>query len=121
MKKVADFKTMFFAYKVLTNIETVEKTKKHKFGSSMKNGKMAIIAAIGAYGIADDDIDVKTIDVLAKEKIDKIESLWGDFIKYITNKQANNPYTIDGHSLDFDVYYKGSTVNSDIKSFFKKQ
>ncbi len=28
MKKVADFKKMFFAYKVLTNIETVEKNKK---------------------------------------------------------------------------------------------
>lgn len=121
MKKYADFKKMFFAYKVLINIETVEKTKKHKFGPSMKYGKMAIIAAIGTYGIADEDIDVNTIDALAKEKIEQVESLWGDFINYVTKKPENIPYTIDEHSLDLDVYYKGSTVNSDIKSFFKNK
>ena len=120
MKKYADFKKMFFAYKVLINIETVEKTKKHKFGPSMKYGKMAIIAAIGTYGISDEDIDVNTIDALAKEKIEQVESLWGDFINYVINKPENIPYTIDEHSLDLDVYYKGSTVNSDIKSFFRE-
>lgn len=121
MKKYADFKKMFFAYKVLANIETVEKTRMHKFGASMKYGKMAIIAAVGTFGISDEDIDVKTIDVLAKEKIEQVESLWGDFINYVTKKPENIPYTIDEHSLDLDVYYKGSTVNSDIKSFFKNK
>ncbi|MFZ3065361.1 MAG: AIPR family protein [Nitrospirota bacterium] len=121
MKKYADFKKMFFAYKVLTNIETVEKTRKYKFGASMKYGKMAIIAAIGTYGISDEDIDVKTIDTIAKEKIEHVESLWGDFINYVTKKPENTPYIIDEHSLDLDVYYKGRTVNNDIKSFFKKQ
>lgn len=120
MKKYADFKKMFFAYKVLTNIEMVEKTKKHKFGASMKYGKMAIIAAIGTFGISDKDLDVKTIDVLAKQKIEEVESLWGDFINYVTKKPENNSYVVM-NSLDQDVYYKGSTVNSDIKSFFKRQ
>ncbi|MFA5845416.1 MAG: AIPR family protein [Thermodesulfovibrionales bacterium] len=120
MKKYADFKKMFFAYKLLTNIETVEKTKKHKFGPSMKYGKMAIIAAIGTYGISDEDIDVKTVDAIAKEKIEHVESLWGDFINYVTKKLENISYITDENSLDLDVYYKGRTVNSDIKSFFKK-
>jgi hypothetical protein len=120
MKKPADFKKMFFAYKVLTNIEMKEKIKNHKFGASMKYGKMAIIAAIGTFGISDEDINVKTIDELAKGKIEKVESLWGNFISYVTKKPENIPYTI-GDSLDFDIYYKGRTVNSDIKSFFKKQ
>ena len=72
---------MFFAYKLLTNIEMLERTfKNHKFGASMKYGKMAIISAIGAFGISDEEIDVKTIDKLAKQKIEKVESLWGDFI-----------------------------------------
>ena len=121
MKKYADFKKMFFAYKVLINIETVEKTKEHKFGPSMKYGKMAIIAAIGTYGISDEEIDVNTIDALAKEKIEQVESLWGDFVNYVTKKPENTPYTIDEHSLDLDVYYKGSTVNNDIKGFFKNK
>src|SRR3972149_6215382 len=121
MKKYADFKKMFFAYKVLINIETVEKTKEHKFGPSMKYGKMAIIAAIGTYGISAEEIDVNTIDALAKEKIEQVESLWGDFVNYVTKKPENTPYTIDEHSLDLDVYYKGSTVNNDIKGFFKNK
>jgi hypothetical protein len=121
MNKPADFKKMFFAYKVLANIETVEKTRNHKFGQSMKYGKMAIIAAIGTYGINEDSIDVTTIDNLAKEKIEKVESLWNDFLNYIIKQTANSPYAIDEHSLDLDVYYKGRTVNYDIKSFFKNQ
>jgi hypothetical protein len=120
MKKYADFKKMFFAYKVLTNIETVEKTRKHNFGASMKYGKMAIIAAIGTLGISDEDIDVKTVDKLAREKIYKVESLWDDFINYVTKKPENISY-INENSLDLDVYYKGRTVNSNIKSFFNKQ
>lgn len=120
MKKITDFKKMFFAYKVLTNIEMIEKTKTHKFGASMKYGKMAIVAAIGTYGISDEEIDVKTIDMQAKEKIEKVESLWGDFISYVTIKPENISYT-DGASLDFDVYYKGRTVNRDIKSFFNNK
>ncbi len=121
MKKYADFKKMFFAYKLLTNIEMLEKTSKnHKFGASMKYGKMAIISAIGAFGISDKDIDVKNIDMLAKEKIEEVESLWGDFINYVTKKPENISYTV-GNFLDQDVYYKGRTVNADIKSFFKNK
>jgi len=120
MKKPADFKKMFFAYKLLTNIETIEKTKEHNFGASMKYGKMAIIAAVGTYGVSDEDIDVTTVDALAKEKIEQVESLWGNFINYATNKTENVPY-IFNNSLDLDVYYKGRTVNGDIKSFFKNK
>ncbi len=120
MKKPSDFKKMFFAYKVLRNIEMVERSRKHNFSASMKYGKMAIIAAIGANGISNEEIDVNTVDTLAKEKTDQIESRWDNFINYVTKKPANAPYLyIDNTSLDLDVYYKGRTVNSDIKSFFK--
>lgn len=121
MKNYADFKKMFFAYKLLTNIETMEKTSKnHKFGTSIKYGKMAIISAVGAFGINDEEIDAKNIDILANEKIEKVEASWVDFINYVTKKPENNSY-VYGDFLDPDVYYKGRTVNSDIKSFFKKQ
>ncbi len=83
----------------------------------MKYGKMAVIAAIGTFGISDKDIDVTTIDTLAKEKIEKVGSLWGDFINYVSKKPANGAYILED-SLDLDVYYKGRTVNGDIKSFF---
>ena len=133
MKKYADFKKMFFAYKVLKNIESVEKNRQHKFGVSIKYGKMAIVAVIGTFGITDEEIDnlsniqiddkkmggfEKSIDKLAIEKIEKAELMWADFINHVTMRDENKPYINDEGSLDFDVYYKGSTVNSDIKIFF---
>jgi hypothetical protein len=120
MKKPSDFKKMFFAYKVLRNIEMVERNRSHNFGASMKYGKMAIIAAIGTNGISNEEIDVTTVDALAKDKTEQIESCWVDYISYATKQQTNASYLYsDNTSLDLDVYYKGRTVNSDIKRFFK--
>ena len=65
----------------LTNIEWLEKTSKdHEFGARVKYGKMAIISAVGIFGISDEDIAVfraekkerqdrqRTIDMLARKK-----------------------------------------------------
>lgn len=119
MKNYADVKKMFFAYKLFINIEALEKTE-HKFGASLKYGKMAIVAAIGAQGINNEDINVDNIDELAKRKLKKVASVWNNFIDYVTKKSENSSYVLE-NVLDQDVYYKGRTVNSDIKSFFKKQ
>lgn len=119
MKNYADVKKMFFAYKLFINIEALEKTE-HKFGASLKYGKMAIIAAIGAQGINNEDINADNIDEVAKEKLERVESMWSNFIDYTTKKSENSSYVLE-NVLDQDVYYKGRTVNSDIKSFFKKQ
>lgn len=121
MKNPADYKKMFFAYKVLTSIESLEKDRKHKFGQSMKYGKMAIIAAAGTFTVDEDKIDVTNIDDMANDILLKIESTWNDFLSYIKEQPANDPYAFDDGTLDLDVYYKGRTVNNDIKSFFKKQ
>ena len=121
MKKYADVKKMFFAYKLLANIELLEKNSEgHKFGASMKYGKMGIISAIGILGISDEDISVENVDDLAKQKLKDMSSMWEDFISYVTKKSENSSY-ISENILDQDVYYKGSTVNADIKSFFQKK
>jgi len=121
MKKTGDFKKMFFSYKLLKNIQALEKSSpKHKFGASMKYGKMAIISAIGVLGVDNKNITIEGVDDIAKKKIKEIESKWGIFIHYATKKPSNKSY-ITNNNLDQDVYYKGSTVNSDIQSFFKKK
>lgn len=119
MKKYGDIKKMFFAYRLLTNIETMDEKEKSIFGPSVKYGKMAIISAIGALD-DDKEVDINNIDAVAKDKIKEISSIWNDFMSYILKKQANRPY-VSENTLDYDKYYKGSTVNSDIKSFFKKK
>ena len=121
MKKYADVKKMFFAYKLLVNIESLEKNSKdHKFGISMKYGKMGIISAVGVLGISNEDIKIENIDELAKQKLGEVSSVWEGFIDYVTKKSENSSY-ISENVLDQDVYYKGSTVNGDIKKFFQKK
>jgi len=118
MKNYSDVPKMFFAYKLLRNLENIEKSvKKQKFGVSMKYGKMAIISAAGVLGVDKEKITTTTVDKIAEEMVRKISSMWGDFIKYVVDEE-NKPYLIDG-GLDYDTYYKGTTVNNNIKTFFE--
>lgn len=121
MKSQRDIAKMFFAYKLLINIEAMDKKEKDIFGASIKYGRMGIISAIGAFSINDNmDIDANDMDKLTKEKIKKVASIWNDFINYVINKPENKSYVSD-NILDCDKYYKGGTVNGDIKSFFNKK
>lgn len=119
MKKTRDVKTMFFAYKILMNIEAMDEKEKSIFGLSIRYGRMAIISAIGALNM-DNEVDTKDIDAEAKRRIKEVASMWGKFINYVIKKTENSLY-VSENVLDYDNYYKGGTVNGDIKNFFKKK
>lgn len=119
MKKYRDVKTMFFAYKILKNIEGLEEKEKNIFGTSIRYGRMAIISAIGALSM-DKEVDAKDLDTEAKKRITEVASMWKKFTKYITKKPENSFYFYE-NVLDYDNYYKGGTVNGDIKNFFRKK
>lgn len=118
MKKQSDYKKMFFSYRLLKNIEVMEMKEKDIFGSSIKYGKMAIISAIAILS-NNEDIDTSNVDGVAKEQIKEVSLKWNDFIKYVIENKENKSYVSD-KNLDFDMYYKGSTVNKNIKDFFQK-
>lgn len=118
LKNYSDVEKMFFAYKLLINLEEVENKTSHKFGQSMKYGKMAIISAAGVF-YKNKELDSANLDKSVTEIIKLVSSQWEDFIKYVIAKKGNKSYIIDG-SLDYDTYYKGATVNSDIRDFFGK-
>lgn len=119
MKKYRDVKTMFFAYKILMNIEVMAEKEKSIFGLSLRYGRMAIISAIGALNMGN-DIEINDIDVEAKKRIKEVASMWSKFISYVIKKTENNSY-VSENVLDYDNYFKGATVNEDIKDFFKKK
>ena len=119
MKQLKDFKKMFLAYKVLKAIESYEKSQpNNKFGSSIKYGKMGIIAAISKAKISDEEITSDSIDNLVGSQIKSVELRWEEFIKWVTGEPENKAY-INENVLDQDVYYKGRTVNNDIDKFFR--
>ncbi len=115
MENPSDFKRMFFAYRALTKLEGVDAKTKDVFSYGLRYGKMAIIAAIGAMEL-DKEITKDNVDGLVEDKIKEIASKWGDFENSIIQKPGNEFYF--EKTKDFDNYFKGSTVNSDVKEFF---
>ena len=121
MNNLNEVPIMFFAYNLLKVLESSEKiSADYKFGPNLKYGKMAIISAAGIFGVDKEKITTDSVNSLTQDMIQKISSTWDDFIKYVLTKKDNNSYIRDGN-LDYDTYYKGSTVNEDIRSFFKEK
>lgn len=119
MESPGDFKRMFFAYRILSRLEHLSNEIMELFGLNLKYCKMAIIAAVGAMAL-DQEITKENVEKLAEDKIGEIASKWKDFEKVVKEKHGNNIYFSEEYA-DFDNYYKGSTVNSDIKDFFGKK
>ena len=94
--------------------------------SSSQALKLADVEAIDCSVNAswEADIIIVAVPFLAEKEIAKrikeVASLWNGFMNYVIKKSENNPY-ISENVLDYDNYYKGSTVNNDIISFFKKK
>jgi len=117
MKKYNDIEKMFFAYKILTFIESMDDNLRLLFGISLKYGKMSIISAIGSLH-AKDEIEVADVETKSKEFVEEVSKMWKDFISYASKNPENKTYINEG-ILNYDQYYKGGTVNNDIKNFFK--
>jgi hypothetical protein len=116
-----DFKKMMFAYLTLQKLHKLSSElssgpKKSKWGYGLRYGKMAIIAAIGAMGFEQRD-NIEEMQKEAAEKLKKLESRWRKFEKWAKQQKGNVEY-VEDDVLNFDNYYKGKTVNKDIRKYF---
>ncbi len=84
-----------------------EKYRTKEYGSGLKYGKHAITGAI-FHSLKNSDVD----SVLAD-----ISSRWVDFETTIANKESNKDYFDEG--FNFQNYYRGKTINSDLVDYFK--
>ncbi len=108
---------MVFAYWILDKLYHLEAdTSESSWGYGFRYGKMAIIAAIGHIGVQG-EITRASIDSLADACIDNVKGVWLDFESSAKEKPENNDYMTDTY-FDFDNYYKGKTVDTDVKAFF---
>ena len=73
----------------------------------------AVIAAIGAKS---QNLD-GDIDEIAESQVKRVLGRWDKFETRVRGKRANAIYRKRG-GMDWDNYYKGGTLNADIKSFF---
>jgi hypothetical protein len=133
-KKILDspenYRKMFFSwllFDLLLDIEKEERKKKWKdfkdfkkinFGYALRYGKMAVIASVGFVGIEEKKLNENEIYEYSRIKIKEVLKQWRKFEKSIIRKPGNIDYF--GKEKDFDNYYKGKTVDSDVKECFSK-
>lgn len=110
-----------FAYRVLCCVALEEKAEKKnhfgsaKYGNALRYGRFAVVAAVGR--IAPSLTGKEDFDAVAQKWVNAVLSKWKQFENRVKHKVANRDYFAGGEE-GFDNYYKGKTLNNDIKSFF---
>jgi hypothetical protein len=122
-----DHQVIFYGYKCFKYLGEIEKTfsgSKNRFGvanfgQGLRYGKYAIVSVVIKThngGIATADYPQR-----AKDETDRILAKWLEFESYAMKQKHNGSYfqkTGRGkYVIDFDGYYKGSTLNQDLKIF----
>lgn len=118
----------YYAFRCYQHLVQLEKqpheTKKYNYGFGLRYGKYALISAI----IYKKYIDKSSLD---KYEIDTEDVLkeWANFEQKVSSLSTNSDYFYTVSVQDdrepelyynFDGYYKGRTLNSDIKNYFNK-
>lgn len=118
----------YFAYKILYDLEkskkgTSDKYLTKEYGNALRYGKYAVVSVASKFYKP-----TMKEEELEKEAINAVEIIlkkWKDFELKQSKKNSNSKYfqkDIDqtGNEIiveDFDNYYKGSTIDKDIKAF----
>jgi hypothetical protein len=133
LKNVGRYREYFFAYKAYLNINLIQKKfdnqKNNKdgivnYGYALRYGKYAVISVVikkfnNSWGSEE-------IHMYAQEYIDEVLGKWLKFEESIISKPLNSSYfrTVEDSNtnqvrqiLNYDGYYKGRTVNDDLKRY----
>jgi hypothetical protein len=115
--KVKDVEKYAYGYEVERLLDTKRKAKPKskgdryhtkEFGQALRYGQYAVVAVCINLGLAHNKSEPEAIEAVLKS--------WKAFESSASTKASNAIYNADG-SFDFVNYYKGSTINSDLKSF----
>lgn len=124
-----NYRKMFFAWKTHKFLDTLGVAKDRAdfrnfpefsaidFGFSLRYGNMAVISAIGLLDLSEEEMGNKNIDNTLSKALITVIGKWKAFEDQIKTKDENKRYFSE-EGFDFDNYYKGGAVNTDIKAFF---
>ncbi|MEG1415755.1 MAG: hypothetical protein RSC49_04040 [Clostridium sp.] len=111
---------MVLAYEIFLQVMRKEKEFKKddygfkQYGHGLKYGKYAIVGACSRiyYLIKKDLKSLEDIKKVAEKLVNLVLSFWKSFEENVSLKEQ--------HQVDFDNYYKSSSVEIDIKNFFEQ-
>lgn len=115
---------IFFAYWAYAQVKARERLHKNgrylpkrRLGNAFRYGKFTVVAAIGVNRPKIDHDAIK-VDQEAASLADKVLKGWAKFERFAVAGTGNQDYFRRGEK-DFDNYYKGSTLNGDVRSFWR--
>jgi hypothetical protein len=111
------YKMMLFAHLTLIQLNELDKSKAEKdWGSGLRFGKMAIIAAIAYLEIKEDITDQNLLNLITQQ-VSCVKKKWKKYEKWASKNKGNKIY-FDKGGTEFNGYYKGKTLDKDIKEYF---
>lgn len=112
----------YYCYQYLLDIEKKEENYgMDKYGYALRYGKYAVINIVCRK--FNDNIDKTKYESSVKEVADQVLGKWKAFENQVIEKQSNEDYFYDYQEensksvYNFDGYYKGKTINKDLKEF----
>ena len=110
-----DLERITRAYFTLQAIEEANKTSKQQGLPTVTSGKYVLLAATSKVG-NEKNSRVKPVEEQAAQNVRKVMSKWRKFLDHVQKLKSNAKYNgPDG--FNFDGYYKGSTVATDLLAY----
>jgi len=115
--KISDVSKYTFGYEVLKALDRKKRSKPKKpgdryhvreFGQALRYGQYAVIAVCANHGMPSGMSEADAVDTALAQ--------WRSFERWAKKLPANRSYR-QGNSFSFVNYYKGSTVNADLRRF----
>jgi len=111
-----DFKEKFFAYLLFKHVKPL-KNKDAPNVQGLRYAKMAIVGACRFEAVNLEDFSPERILEASWQKFNAVFKRWEQFESW-AKMQPNNAKYIKDSQMDFDIYYKGSTIDQDIVAYF---
>jgi len=110
-----DYKIMLFSALILTKLR--KERNDSEWSNGFRYGKFAVVAAVRYLVPEAESISPENLDSLVSIAIERAKAKWSEFETWVQNQESNIDYKRpDG--FDFDNYYKGKTIDQEIKEFF---
>ena len=125
-KNEKDYKKYVYGYYCYQYLVDVEKQEENygmdKYGNALRYGKYAVINIVSRK--FSEDLDITKYECSVKETINQTLAKWIIFENQVIEKQSNKDYFYEYQEenniktiYNFDGYYKGKTINKDLKEF----
>jgi AIPR protein len=115
--KLRDVNKYAYGYEVLRLLELKRKGRPlvrgdryhiKQFGQALRYAQYAVVAVCANKGPAKHKSELQVVDLVLSQ--------WVVFESWVQKKKTNQHYKVEG-AFDFVNYYKGATINSDLKEY----